>query len=450
MRSRSNAKAHARHRYVLNIDLKDFFGSINFGRVRGILMSSMYGTADEVATTIAQICCHKDSLPQGAPTSPVVSNMVCGKLDAELKALAREFGCTYSRYCDDITLSTERGTFPKALASVEGLGEERCLTLGDRLISIINRNGFQINEAKSRLLSRSDRQEVTGLTVNRFANIPRKYIRSLRGALHAWQTYGLSGAASEFQKKYDMRTRGQSNFESVVFGRIQYVGAVRGFDDEIYRRFRNLFNSLSSIQIPIHKSSRDFKLEKSIWVLEFNDGDLPDDISQGTAFFLEGVGLVTCAHCVGNNTYIYHPSDPSKHYDVIVVAKSDDIDLAVLDVPEPLPAKSLGFSSASDSNFVQRGDRTTLAGFPQFGPGSHLSVKEGHIQSIKMTSGIRRFNLSTPIIGGNSGGPVFNNRGQVIGVAVTGADDVSSAQNTDANGVIPIAALEHLKMPASS
>jgi RNA-directed DNA polymerase len=109
----------------------------------------MYGASEEVATIIAQTCCFKNALPQGAPTSPVISNMICGKLDAELKSLAREFKCTYTRYCDDLTFSNDHSTFPSALASVCGSGAERTIELGQRVTSIVQNNGFQINEQKN-------------------------------------------------------------------------------------------------------------------------------------------------------------------------------------------------------------------------------------------------------------------------------------------------------------
>ena len=82
-----NAKMHKKKNWVLNIDLEDFFSSINFGRVRGMFIGKPYNLPASVATVLAQICIYKNQLPQGAPTSPVVSNMICAKMDSELQDL---------------------------------------------------------------------------------------------------------------------------------------------------------------------------------------------------------------------------------------------------------------------------------------------------------------------------------------------------------------------------
>lgn len=111
---KTNAWAHRNKRYVLNVDLQDFFGSINFGRVRGFfILNKNFQLKEKVATLIAQIACHDNALPQGSPCSPVISNLIGHLLDIRLAELARQSGCTYSRYADDITFSTNKPQFPK-------------------------------------------------------------------------------------------------------------------------------------------------------------------------------------------------------------------------------------------------------------------------------------------------------------------------------------------------
>jgi RNA-directed DNA polymerase len=166
----------------------------------------------QVATLLAQICCHENKLPQGAPTSPIISNMICGRMDSQLKLFASQNGCFYTRYADDITFSTRQRIFPTELASLEETDETRVVTLPSVLTDLIEKNGFKINKSKTRLLSRADRQDVTGLTVNRFVNVNRRYIRNVRGALHAWRKYGLELAQQKFREAYGGEQSG--NFAS--------------------------------------------------------------------------------------------------------------------------------------------------------------------------------------------------------------------------------------------
>ena len=88
----SNAKEHIKKAAVFNIDLANFFDQINFGRVRGMLMAKPYCLQEDTATIIAHLCCCNKIVPQGAPTSPVISNMICKKLDRELSFLAKKIG----------------------------------------------------------------------------------------------------------------------------------------------------------------------------------------------------------------------------------------------------------------------------------------------------------------------------------------------------------------------
>src|SRR5689334_12289528 len=119
----SNAKLHTGQRLVFNVDLADFFPSINFGRVRGLFMSPPFNLGPAAATVFAQLCTHRNGLPQGAPTSPHLSNFIAADLDRRLTRLARESGARYTRYADDITFSCNHPTMPPALAAFAQDGE---------------------------------------------------------------------------------------------------------------------------------------------------------------------------------------------------------------------------------------------------------------------------------------------------------------------------------------
>lgn len=176
----TNAAVHKKRRYVLNLDLQEFFPSINFGRVRGIFIKDKrFGLAPEVATIIAQIACQDNALPQGSPCSPVISNIVGHLLDIRLVRFAKANKCTYSRYADDITFSTNAKVFPAEVA-LQIAGSEHRWELGTPLLREIAKAGFGVNLAKTRMQHRGSRQVATGLIVNEKPNIRPEYYRAVR------------------------------------------------------------------------------------------------------------------------------------------------------------------------------------------------------------------------------------------------------------------------------
>lgn len=175
-----NAAKHKRRRWVLNLDLEDFFPSFNFGRVRGyFLKDKAFNLNPEVATTIAQIACDGHALPQGSPCSPVISELIAQILDMRLVRLAKKYKVTYTRYADDITFSTSQKEFPKGLA-VQDASDPSLWQLSTELESKITSSGFSINSGKTRMHFRGSRQMVTGLVVNEKVNIRSNYYRQSR------------------------------------------------------------------------------------------------------------------------------------------------------------------------------------------------------------------------------------------------------------------------------
>jgi RNA-directed DNA polymerase len=176
----SNALKHKRRRYVFNIDLQDFFPTINRGRVRGFFIKDAnFLLHEKVATVLAQIASTDDGLPQGAPCSPVISNLVGHIMDIRLCKLASASGCTYSRYADDITFSTNKPDFPPSIAK-RCAGDAHKWEVGDQLAEAVVSAGFTINALKTRMQYKGSRQVVTGLVVNRKVNIRTEYRRTVR------------------------------------------------------------------------------------------------------------------------------------------------------------------------------------------------------------------------------------------------------------------------------
>ena len=185
----TNARRHRNRKFIFNLDLADFFPSINFGRVMGLFTKNRdFELHKDVAKVIAQIACHDHTLPQGSPCSPVISNLVANLLDVRLVRLAAGAGATYTRYADDLTFSSNKRDFPPEIAVVAGGSHSWQPSSGLR--DVIERTGFSINDSKTHMMYRRSRQDVTGLVVNRKVNIRWEYRHTVRAMVHRLVTTG--------------------------------------------------------------------------------------------------------------------------------------------------------------------------------------------------------------------------------------------------------------------
>ncbi len=245
-----NAKAHLGKTYVYNIDLKNFFPSITAGRICARLQAKPYQFDKGMASLIADICCIKSSegiavLPQGAPTSPIMTNIICEKLDYKLQNLAKAFRLTYTRYADDITFSGNRNVFNE-----EG---KFCKKL--RQI-IEDEEHLKINENKTRLCQHGGRMEVTGITVNSQMNTSRKYMRQVRTMLHNWESLGYEEAQKNYIEIYNKtntknhNAKGVHHIENVLAGKLMFMSMVKGKEDETYKNLYARFEKLIKKEYP--------------------------------------------------------------------------------------------------------------------------------------------------------------------------------------------------------
>jgi hypothetical protein len=207
---------------------------------------------EELAFLLASICTHpfeidgeiKTVLPQGAPTSPTITNILCVKLDKRLNGLAKRFGITYSRYADDITFSSQTNVFNK-----EDFLEE--------LHRIIKDQKLEMNPSKTRLQQKGYKQEVTGLIVNNKVNVNSRYIKQLRNWLYLWEKYGYVKAEQKFNQDYNSDKGHTKNgipvFENVLMGKLQYLKMVKGKNDSTYVKLKVRYDRLSNKNSCIEK-----------------------------------------------------------------------------------------------------------------------------------------------------------------------------------------------------
>ena len=226
-----------------------------------------------IANIIASLCCtemeverktetgewvrvKRNVLPQGAPTSPVITNIVCQRLDFLLTGVAKRFGLKYSRYADDITFSSMHNVYQPKSEFIKEL---------DR---IVDEQGFYIKKSKTRLQKDGYRKEVTGLLVNEKANVQKRYIKQLRMWMYYWERYGYERASGFFINQYIVdkghTKNGRPDMASVIEGKLNYLKMVRG-EDELYKKLRMRFTNL--LKFPFKESSRVDYLNKVLDML---------------------------------------------------------------------------------------------------------------------------------------------------------------------------------------
>ena len=402
---KSNAEAHVSKRHVINIDLEDFFGSITERRVRGLLEA--LGLSARISEIIARLCCYEGCLPQGAPTSPVISNMICFRMDSELLQFAKSARAIYTRYADDITFSAFQKPSGVFESTIPAPGKFSADLLAKRLLVIIGSNGFAINPNKVHYADSNARRVVTGLKINERINVDRRYVRNLRATLHSVETLGIKGAQAKFEADYGRK----GDISAHLVGKISWLAFIKGNSDPLVRSIMLRYNrSFPSKRFAIVPTAEQV-LDRSVWVVE-HDGDCG---TQGTCFFLKDVGLVTAAHCVQgvSEVEIYHPSKRANKFKAKVIDLDKHRDLALLDAEIPLT--EFYQLEAADRAPTIGGESFTL-GYPDFGPGDGINIRSGTISSFPTKSAVNLIEVTQKISQGMSGGPLINTSNQVIGV----------------------------------
>lgn len=185
-----NVMPHVGAKQIVKLDIKDFFENISYLLVYQHAFPATY-FPPAIRRILAELCCYRDYLPQGAPTSPAVSNLVMKPFDEYMGAWCQERDICYTRYCDDLTFSWKNVEEDKKMTDTG--------TLIKKVRGFLQVYGFELNNKKTRILARNVRQSVTGIIVNEKAQVSREYRRALRQELYYCRKFGVE---SHLRRKY--------------------------------------------------------------------------------------------------------------------------------------------------------------------------------------------------------------------------------------------------------
>lgn len=216
---KDNALPHQNKKIILKLDIKNFFNNIDFEHIYNALPNYIFPSSIKVL--LIKLCTYNDYLPQGAPTSPMLSNLVLKNFDNYIGEYCYKQNISYTRYCDDLTFS---GDFnPKVLTN--------------KVRSFLENLGFNLNKDKTKVLTNSNRQLVTGLVVNKKINTPKSYRKNIRKEMHYITKYGLDS-----HLKYMNYTK--DNYLLRLKGRINYCLTINNKDLEM----QNYLDILKNLQ----------------------------------------------------------------------------------------------------------------------------------------------------------------------------------------------------------
>lgn len=412
----TNAACHEKHNVILNIDIDNFFGSINYYRVRGVFMNKPFCFNRIIASALAGLTCCNSVLAQGSPSSPIISNYICRKMDNQLIRFCLKYKIFCTRYCDDITFSTKNLMFPEHLVRMEN----GSVVLGNELIDIISSNTFKINSKKTVLQTKQQRQMVTGLVINEKINIPKKNYRKFRAILHH--------AKYNFKETATKNGMDEKHFDSFLKGTINYYHMVLGEDNSRYQYLASKYNSIKNKEIFHVPDTIDTLIRTCLFVVDFNDGK---SCNQGTAFYLKDTGLITCFHniCSLNeknigsvlparlkHTTVYLADKPSQKYNVDLIVYNQYYDLLFLKIKDFKTNK--GFDLAPKTiNYKPSRSLYKAIGYPDTKTAlmNLLRVEDMRVTMETPNCGMELKVVDKQFYAGASGGPVLDKNYKVVG-----------------------------------
>ena len=396
---------------------------------------------DEVVDILTNLVCYKGHLPQGAPTSPVLSNMICLRMDRALMQYARKNRLKFTRYADDLTFSS---TTKRAISSIASF-ENDSVALSSDIVGIITSNGFRVNDAKTGVFGRGTRQVVTGIVVNQKCNFRRDDYRFLRNLFYYWENNGMEAAARRYVstdrgRRYLAKIFGEdANFSEAAFvnhvhGLLSYylmIAKENGRHSKPLQKLWASFHDLAKTKVPEMPPERMVFRTDSAASFRRIGGEAHEDYgSLGTCFLVVDSLLVSARHCAKgqadadlnadyNDESMFNISENGVD---VLVPYSEMRDGGVFDwlvVSAPEEFKSLPGLTIDFDYRVQEGESIFAYGYAD--GKRQLRKIEAKVVDIISDEVV----VDRAFIKGMSGGPVLNTRGDAIGLVTKGSGEGS-------------------------
>ena len=433
-----NSLPHVGKKYLINIDLSDFFNQITIKRIIG-LFSKVLNLTPNVSIMLAQLATADGILPTGSPSSPIISNMIFYHADRELQAFIGKKGITYTRYADDLSFS---------------FNDKNCLSLffADDYNSVLQpafenifeKNDFPINKAKTRLQTSHMHQQVTGIKVNKKPNINSYYKHDIRLQLHSIEKHGLEVATKFYCEKTGIKydEKNKNRLIDYLVGKMSFWKMVKGNSGlEFYRLAGKLNNIAGKRMLTIYPDKELEPIKRDCVLFAAYEEN-----ESATAFFYRGF-IITCQHCIvpikkdtktGEAIFYNNPIEKKEIRARYVYGESQNENDFAIYKPNIVDFVELQGSKGLD-NDLGDGKEVTVLGYPFYKDdliGNTTTIKTTIITKRTDDNGKIIYVINSSVKPGLSGGPVLNQNYQVIGYMVWGSEDEKASYYN--NGFMPI------------
>jgi len=418
---KDNALKHQARRVIVHFDIKDFFPSITAKRIIGFsrkVLSFDY----KAAVIFSELVTYRNILPQGSPCSPILANMICLRMDRQIKAFIHSSRAIYTRYADDMIFSTNNEA-ALAVSKLISKDENQVVKASDSFRNLVLNNGFELNDRKTSIRKAPGSLKVTGLVVNKKVNVSRSYLKQMRLELHIMGKYKTG------------------NINHLI-GKVSYFRFVRGKDDKLACKYCHILNELGKAYFP----DADFYLKKEDAVCKYLGCITTNGGNIGTCFFSKGF-IITSFHVIEGISKSLPLSFKISFYNGNKKAEENEVTII-----NGFYYNEIAFLKPNDTAFIEKRElkiakeKALISSLVSTSGFVHNTIQDNSnpiiLDNVKLLSNRNIYDGNFfvtekgKINKGMSGGPIFDKNFEVVGVAFGGnqlvainKDDLTDVDN---------------------